>query len=105
MTESPASPQRPSWRLTPSQIRLIIAVASIIVAVVLVLLDINTGNGQNNPTRGPGTTSSSPAATKSPHRYANCDEAWADGRTNIPWDDPAYDPSLDRNGNGWACQR
>ncbi len=81
-----------------------VAVVSIIVAIILVLLVINVGNGRNYPTRGPGPTSS-PAAANSPYHYKNCDEAWADGRSNIPRGDPDYHPALDRDGNGWACQR
>lgn len=36
--------------------------------------------------------------------YLNCDEARADGRWNIPYTDPAYQPELDPNGNGVACE-
>jgi Excalibur calcium-binding domain len=36
--------------------------------------------------------------------YRNCKEAHADGRYNIPSDDPAYRPALDRDGDGYACE-
>ena len=36
--------------------------------------------------------------------YRNCKEAHADGRYNIPRDDPAYSPKLDRDGDGLACE-
>lgn len=35
--------------------------------------------------------------------YANCDEARADGRTNIPSTDPRFNPALDRDGDGIGC--
>lgn len=36
--------------------------------------------------------------------YKNCKEAHADGRYNIPRDDPAYRSKLDRDGDGIACE-
>jgi hypothetical protein len=36
--------------------------------------------------------------------YKNCSQAHADGRYNIPKDDPAYSPKLDRDGDGLACE-
>lgn len=36
--------------------------------------------------------------------YANCKEAAADGRYNIPRGDPAYRPKLDRDNDGIACE-
>lgn len=44
-----------------------------------------------------------PAAAADPP-YRNCKEAHADGRYNIPSDDPAYRPALDRDGDGYACE-
>jgi hypothetical protein len=44
-----------------------------------------------------------PAASADPP-YRNCKEAHADGRYNIPSDDPAYRPALDRDGDGFACE-
>lgn len=35
----------------------------------------------------------------------NCLEFFAEGRANIPSDDPAYTPKLDRDGDGIACER
>lgn len=35
--------------------------------------------------------------------YANCSEARADGRTDIPESDPAYWPGGDRDQDGYAC--
>ena len=46
---------------------------------------------------------SAPAAVADPP-YRNCTEAHADGRYNIPSDDPAYRPALDRDGDGYACE-
>lgn len=36
--------------------------------------------------------------------YRSCEEAAADGRVNIPSNDPAYNSNLDRNSNGLACE-
>lgn len=105
VTESPAGPEGPS-RFTPEQVRLVVAVVVVIIAVVLVLLGVNLKNVDwtGPPARSPGLTSD-PAATNLPHHYKNCSEAWADGRSNIPRGDPDYHPALDRDGDGWACQR
>jgi hypothetical protein len=46
---------------------------------------------------------SAPAAVADPP-YRNCKEAHADGRYNIPSDDPAYRSALDRDGDGYACE-
>jgi hypothetical protein len=46
---------------------------------------------------------SAPAAAADPP-YRNCKEAHADGRYNIPSDDPAYRTALDRDGDGYACE-
>jgi Excalibur calcium-binding domain len=44
-----------------------------------------------------------PAALADPP-YKNCSEAHADGRYNIPSNDPAYRSQLDRDGDGYACE-
>ena len=36
--------------------------------------------------------------------YKNCTEARKDGRHDIPRDDAAYRPSLDRDNDGIACE-
>jgi hypothetical protein len=36
--------------------------------------------------------------------YQNCSEARADGRSSIPYTDPAYRPELDLDGDGLACE-
>ncbi len=45
-----------------------------------------------------------PAEALADPPYRNCKEAHADGRYNIPSDDPAYRPALDRDGDGYACE-
>ncbi|OBA60810.1 calcium-binding protein [Mycobacterium sp. 1100029.7] len=45
----------------------------------------------------------SPAAQADPP-YANCKAAAKDGRYNIPRGDPAYQPKLDRDNDGIACE-
>ncbi|MGD1172158.1 excalibur calcium-binding domain-containing protein [Mycobacterium seoulense] len=44
-----------------------------------------------------------PAAQAGPP-YKNCTEAHKDGRYNIPRGDPAYQPKLDRDDDGIACE-
>jgi hypothetical protein len=44
-----------------------------------------------------------PAAIAGPP-YQSCDEARADGRSSIPYTDPAYRPELDLDGDGLACE-
>ncbi|MFO7162680.1 MAG: excalibur calcium-binding domain-containing protein [Mycolicibacterium hassiacum] len=44
-----------------------------------------------------------PAAAEA-RPYKNCSQAHADGRYNIPRDDPAYWPEGDRDGDGLACE-
>jgi Excalibur calcium-binding domain len=63
-------------------LRLAFAVTSLIVAATIV---------------GAPTASADPP-------YRNCKEAHADGRYNIPSNDPAYRPGLDRDGDGYACE-
>jgi hypothetical protein len=36
--------------------------------------------------------------------YRNCTEAHRDGRYNIPKGDPDYQPKLDRDNDGLACE-
>ncbi len=36
--------------------------------------------------------------------FANCDEARAEGRTNIPSSDVRFSPGLDRDGDGIGCE-
>jgi hypothetical protein len=36
--------------------------------------------------------------------YQNCSDARADGRSSIPYTDPAYRPDLDLDGDGVACE-
>ncbi len=51
---------------------------------------------------GPGLAVAASVVADPPYR--NCSEAHADGRYNIPSDDPAYDEKLDRDGDGYACE-
>ena len=50
-----------------------------------------------------GATVTAPMATAS-GPYRNCTEAHRDGRYNIPKGDPAYQPKLDRDNDGIACE-
>lgn len=43
-------------------------------------------------------------ATAVASQYANCSEAHADGRFNIPQGDPDYWEDGDRDGDGYACE-
>lgn len=44
-----------------------------------------------------------PAAFADPP-YQDCNDARADGRSSIPYTDPAYQPELDLDGDGLACE-
>ncbi|HEX2213760.1 MAG TPA: excalibur calcium-binding domain-containing protein [Mycobacterium sp.] len=44
------------------------------------------------------------AATASAEVYPNCKTAAEDGRYDIPSDDPAYGPHLDRDQDGIGCE-
>jgi hypothetical protein len=47
-------------------------------------------------------SSASPALADPP--YQDCYQARADGRSSIPFTDPAYQPELDLDGDGLACE-
>jgi hypothetical protein len=49
---------------------------------------------------GIGTAS----ATSADPPYQDCNQARADGRSSIPFTDPAYRPELDLDGDGLACE-
>ncbi len=62
----------------------------------------------SSPTTSKSVLTSVPAAVS--HNpdglpYRNCAAAARDGRSNIHVGDPAYNPALDRNHDGIACQR
>lgn len=44
-----------------------------------------------------------PAVAQAERPYANCTEARADGRSDIPQTDPAYWDGGDRDHDGFAC--
>ncbi|MGN6334567.1 excalibur calcium-binding domain-containing protein [Mycobacterium sp.] len=50
-----------------------------------------------------GATVTAPMATAS-GPYRNCTEAHKDGRYSIPKGDPDYQPKLDRDNDGLACE-
>nr|WP_232069021.1 excalibur calcium-binding domain-containing protein [Mycobacterium mantenii] len=50
-----------------------------------------------------GATVTAPLATAS-GPYRNCTEAHKDGRYNIPKGDSDYQPKLDRDNDGIACE-
>jgi hypothetical protein len=49
-----------------------------------------------------GTVTAPVASASGPYR--NCTEAHRDGRYNIPKGDPDYQPKLDRDNDGLACE-
>jgi hypothetical protein len=51
---------------------------------------------------GVGVSAASAASADPP--YEDCDQARADGRSSIPFTDPAYQPELDLDGDGLACE-
>lgn len=88
-----------------TKIRLLVAVTVVIIGVALFVFFGVTPSLRVGPGPSPGTTAEvTPPAGKGPP-YSNCVEAHADGRYNIPRGDPAYNPALDRDGDGIACDR
>lgn len=89
--------------------------AGLVCWVVLVTVAIHT-NGQpptapapHGPTRAatpfPAPTPTPTTATPASVHYSSCTDAADAGiPIPIPSDHPAYNPRLDRNNNGWACE-
>ncbi|VBA62464.1 hypothetical protein LAUMK41_05855 [Mycobacterium attenuatum] len=82
-------------------------IAIIVISVVIIIWSL-AKEGHLSPPRPryPVTHSSgnpSPSPTNSVY-YKNCDDARADGRSDIPEGDPAYRPGLDHNHGGIACE-
>jgi hypothetical protein len=83
---------------------LLIAIIVVCVVVVIVAL-AKRGVSLPRPPRSPyPTTHFSTTPSRSGVYYKNCAEAHKDGRWNIPADDPAYRPALDKNHDGIACE-
>lgn len=82
-----------------------VLIAVIVVCVVIVVVALLRQGASSTRPSYPATRFST---TASPSRtavyYRNCAEAHADGRYNIPADDPAYRPGLDKDQNGVACE-
>ncbi|PLV44597.1 calcium-binding protein [Mycobacterium tuberculosis variant microti OV254] len=81
--------------------------AATVVIVAVLLVVFGDDESRHMPQDGPGerpTTFAETSASRGPP-YANCDEAHADGRSNILQGDLAYNPALDRDGDGIACDR
>lgn len=78
---------------------------AIIVACLVVIIVALTKRGVSLPRpRSPyPTTHFTPTPSRPGVYYQNCTEAHKDGRWNIPADDPAYRPALDRDHDGIAC--
>lgn len=88
-----------------TKIRLLVAATIAILTVVLFVFFGIIPSLPKGPGPSPGsTTEVMPPPQKGPP-YANCDAAHADGRYNIPRGDPSYNPALDRDGDGIACDR
>lgn len=79
-----------------------ILIAVIVVCVVLVIVAL-AKRGVSLP-RPPYPTTHFTTTPSHPRVfYKNCAEAHKDGRWNIPADDPAYRPALDKDHDGIAC--
>jgi Excalibur calcium-binding domain len=87
-----------------TKIRILVVATIVIITVVLVVFFHTTPPLPPGPGTSPGTSAVVTPSRKGPP-YSNCDEAHADGRYNIPRGDPAYNPALDRDGDGIACDR
>jgi hypothetical protein len=85
-------------------IRILVIASVVVVAVLLVIFGDTTHAPQTGPGTPPGTSAVVTPFRKGPP-YSDCEAAHADGRYNIPRGDPAYNPALDRDDDGIACDR
>ncbi|WP_372494495.1 excalibur calcium-binding domain-containing protein [Mycobacterium colombiense] len=105
--------RQPTRRLTLSEqardrlarIAAWLLVVIIVVCVVIVIVAVaKRGVSLPRPQRSPYPTTHFTTTPSRPRVfYKNCDEAHKDGRWNIPADDPAYRPALDKDHDGIAC--
>lgn len=79
-----------------------ILIAIIVVCVVIVIVAL-AKRGVSMPRSTYPTTHFKTTPTQPRVFYKNCAEAHKDGRWNIPADDPAYRPALDKDHDGIAC--
>ncbi|GAB1814955.1 excalibur calcium-binding domain-containing protein [Mycobacterium sp. MUNTM1] len=79
-------------------------IAVTVVCVVIVIVELAKQAPSTPRTTYPTTRFSTTAPSQPGVYYKNCAEAHADGRWNIPADDPAYRPALDKDHNGIACE-
>lgn len=77
---------------------ILIAIILACVVIVIVALARRGVSLPRSRSTHPTTIPSRPAVY-----YKNCAEAHKDGRWNIPADDPAYRPALDKDHDGIAC--
>lgn len=75
----------------------------IIVACVVIVIVALVKRGASLPRSTYPSTHFTTAPSRPRFIYKNCDEAHKDGRWNIPADDPAYRPALDKDHDGIAC--
>ncbi|WP_438269254.1 excalibur calcium-binding domain-containing protein [Mycobacterium simiae] len=88
-----------------TKIRLLVASTIVILTVVLFVFFGIIPSLPRGPGPSPGNTTQVMPPSRNGPPYANCDEAHADGRYNILRGDLAYNPALDRDGDGIACDR
>lgn len=84
-------------------------VAAVTVLVVIVCMFVGIAAASKEPARRPPTTTTSinttttiPTANADPP-YASCSDAHADGQTPLHQGHPRYNPDLDRDHDGTAC--
>nr|WP_082983739.1 excalibur calcium-binding domain-containing protein [Mycobacterium sp. 1165178.9] len=82
---------------------LLIAIIVICLIIIIAAL-LRRGATLQRPRSPYPTTHFTPAPSRPGVYYKNCAEAHKDGRWNIPADDPAYRPALDKDHNGIACE-
>lgn len=82
----------------PARIVAWLLVAVIVVCVVILIVALAERGVSLPRSTHPPTTQTRPRVI-----YKNCTEAHKDGRWNIPADDPAYRPALDKDHDGIAC--
>lgn len=83
--------------------RLARIVAWLLIAIVVVCVVIVVVALARRGVSIPRSTHSTTTQSRPRVIYKNCAEAHKDGRWNIPADDPAYRPALDKDHGGIAC--
>ncbi|WP_343709636.1 excalibur calcium-binding domain-containing protein [Mycobacterium sp.] len=94
------------WSLVP--VASVDVIVRILISVVIVHNPLRWGSHPSSPSTNRSVVpsgSAGPGPNPDGLPYRNCAAAARDGPWNIHIGDPAYNPALDRNHDGIACER